>query len=99
MNSQGEESIAPYYRRHWNRKHGFVYNPPDKSTGRLAVTRGRDLRLFARAISTGYYQHASVPTSARLQFDLDGAARSDGVSSRLTIFRSGYSCKTGSTSR
>ncbi|MCD6593306.1 hypothetical protein J7L00_04395, partial [Candidatus Bathyarchaeota archaeon] len=39
MNSQIEDSAAPYYRSHRDGKHGFIYNPPDKSTGRPAVTR------------------------------------------------------------
>jgi len=97
MNSQGEESVAPYYRSHWDGKHGFIYNPPDRSTGRPAVTRRRDLRLFTRAIFTPLSICLSTYTSARLQFDLDGAARSDGVSSRLTIFRSSCGYKARST--
>jgi len=55
------EIIAPYYSRHWDGEHGFVYNPPDKSTGRPAVTRRKATAYIARAVFTGYYQHASVP--------------------------------------
>ncbi len=32
------EIIQPYYNRHWDGEHGFVYIPPDKPTGRAAVT-------------------------------------------------------------
>jgi len=55
------EIIAPYYSRHWDGEHGFVYNPPDKSTGRPAVTRWKATAYIARAVFSGYYQYASVP--------------------------------------
>jgi hypothetical protein len=55
------EVIAPYYSRHWDGEHGYVYNPPDKRTGRPAVTKRGAVAYISRAVFTGYYNHASVP--------------------------------------
>lgn len=55
------EIIAPYYSRYWDGEHGYVYNPPDKRTGRPAVTKKNAVAYIARAIFTGYYRYAYVP--------------------------------------
>jgi hypothetical protein len=55
------EVIAPYYSRHWDGEHGYVYTPPDKRTGRPAVTKRGAVAYISRAVFTGYYNHASVP--------------------------------------
>lgn len=55
------EIIAPYYNRHWDGEHGFVYLPPDRPTGRPAVTlRGR-VAYVSHPILTGYGADAQVP--------------------------------------
>ena len=55
------EIIAPYYNRHWDGKHGSVYLPPDRPTGRPAVTRRGPVAHIANPVFTGYYADAQVP--------------------------------------
>jgi hypothetical protein len=52
---------APYYNRHWDGEHGFVYLPPDKGTGRAAVTLCGSVAYVSCPIFTSYYHHAPVP--------------------------------------
>jgi hypothetical protein len=53
--------VAPYYNRHWDGEHGFVYLPPDKVTDRPAVTRRGSVVHVSHPIFTAYYRHAPVP--------------------------------------
>ncbi len=55
------EIIAPYYNRHWDGRHGFVYLPPDRPTGRPAVTRRGPVAHIANPVFTGYHADAQVP--------------------------------------
>lgn len=55
------EIVAPYYNRHWDGEHGFVYTPPDRITGQPAVTRRGPVAYITRAIFTGYHHYAYVP--------------------------------------
>jgi len=55
------EIVAPYYNRHWDGEHGFVYLPPDRPTGTPAVTlRGRVAHV-THPIFTSYFNYAPVP--------------------------------------
>jgi hypothetical protein len=55
------EIIAPYYSRHWDGEHGFVYLPPDKPTGRpCGVLHGRVAHL-SHPLFTSYFLDAQVP--------------------------------------
>lgn len=55
------EIVAPYYNRHWDGEHGFVYMPPDKPTGRAAgVQKGR-LVHFSHPLFSSYIIDAQVP--------------------------------------
>jgi len=86
------EIIAPYYSRHWDGEHGFLYNPPDRSTGRPAVTKRGCVIYIARAVFSGYFHHAPIHTR-RLVANLlkmllpNPMTRSEGLPSfgRLTV--------------
>ena len=52
---------ASYYNRHWDGEHGFVYLPPDKGTGRAAVTLCGSVAYISHPIFTSYFKHAPVP--------------------------------------
>lgn len=55
------EIVAPYYNRHWDGEHGFVYLPPDRPTGRAFVTqRGRVVHC-SHPIFTSYGVDVQVP--------------------------------------
>ncbi len=55
------EIIAPYYNRHWDGEHGFVYMPPDKPTGRTCgVVNGR-VAHFSHPLFSSYSIDAQVP--------------------------------------
>lgn len=53
--------IAPYYNRHWDGEHGFAYLPPDRDSGRPAVTLCGPVGCVSHPIFTSYYRHAPVP--------------------------------------
>jgi hypothetical protein len=53
--------VAPYYNRHWDGEHGFVYLPPDKATDRAAVTRRGPVAHVSHPVFTTYYRHAPIP--------------------------------------
>lgn len=55
------EIIAPYYNRHWDGKHGFVYLPPDRPTGRPAVTLNGQVAHISHPVLYSYNQDAQVP--------------------------------------
>jgi len=55
------EIVAPYYNRHWDGEHGFVYLPPDKRTGRPAVTVRGAIAQVSHPLFTIYANHAPVP--------------------------------------
>lgn len=52
---------ASYYNRHWDGEHGFVYLPPDRGTGRAAVTRRGPVAYVSHPIFTSYFNYAPVP--------------------------------------
>jgi hypothetical protein len=53
--------VAPYYNRHWDGEHGFVYLPPDRDTGLAAVTLTEKVAHISHPVFTSYYNHAPVP--------------------------------------
>jgi hypothetical protein len=53
--------ITPYYDEHWDGRHGFVYLPPDKDSGRPAVTCNEQVGYLSHPVFTSYYQHGFVP--------------------------------------
>jgi len=53
--------VAPYYNHHWDGEHGFVYMPPDRDTGRPAVTLRGKIGHVSHPIFTSYYGSAPVP--------------------------------------
>ncbi len=55
------EIVAPYYNRHWNGEHGFVYLPPDKATGRPAATFNGQVGFISHAACTSYFNAGSIP--------------------------------------
>jgi hypothetical protein len=55
------EIIAPYYNRHWDGEHAFLYMPPDKNTGKPAITRNGNIVHFSHPLFLGYYKTAQVP--------------------------------------
>ena len=52
---------APYYNRHWDGEHGFVYLPPDRPTDRPAVTQRGGVAHVSHPIFTTYWKSAPVP--------------------------------------
>ena len=53
--------IAPYYNRHWDGEHGFVYLPPDKKTEQAAVTLNGRVAHVSHAVFEAYHDSAPVP--------------------------------------
>ncbi len=55
------EIIAPYYNRHWDGEHGFVYLPPDRPTGRAAATINGQVAHIANPACSAYYLDGQIP--------------------------------------
>lgn len=55
------EIVAPYYNKHWDGEHGFVYLPPDKPTGRAAGVRNGRVAHFSHPVFTSYIEDGQVP--------------------------------------
>ncbi|MBC7286509.1 MAG: alpha-L-fucosidase [Armatimonadetes bacterium] len=55
------EIVAPYYNRHWDGEHGYVYLPPDRPTGKAAVTRRGQVIYLSHPVFASYYLDAQVP--------------------------------------
>lgn len=53
--------VAPYTNRHWDGEHGVVYSPPDRPTGRAAVTVKGKVAHASHPLFTIYARHAPVP--------------------------------------
>lgn len=53
--------VTPYYNRHWDGEHGYLYLPPDKLTEQPAVTRCQNVGHISHAIFSSYYNCAPVP--------------------------------------
>ncbi len=55
------EIIAPYYNKHWDGEHGFVYMPPDQPTGEVCATHSGHVGHFAHPVFSSYFLDAQVP--------------------------------------
>ena len=55
------EIVAPYFNRGWDGEHHIFYIPPDKPTGRPALTMTPSLAHFTHPILSSYHKHAQVP--------------------------------------
>jgi hypothetical protein len=55
------EIVAPFYNRHWDGEHGFVYLPPDRAAGRPAVTLTDRVAYISHAVFGAYHECAPVP--------------------------------------
>jgi hypothetical protein len=58
------EIIAPYYNSGFDGEHAFLYLPPDKKTGKPAITRKGNVVHFSHSFCINYYKHAQVPMKA-----------------------------------
>ncbi len=57
----GAELIAPYYNVHWDGEYPFRYTPPDKLSGKPALTVTKQVAHFSHPIFAIYYNHAPLP--------------------------------------
>jgi len=53
--------VAPYYNRHWDGEHGFLYLPPDRVTEQSAVTLCGSVAHISHAVFRSYYSGAPIP--------------------------------------
>ncbi len=65
------EIVAPYYNRHWDGEHGFVYLPPDRPTGEPFVTQRGQVAHISHPAFTAYHLDAQVPVRQLLANVLD----------------------------
>lgn len=49
--------VAPWFDKHWDGRHGYVYIPPKKATGRPAVAWADRVVYFSFPIFETYYRH------------------------------------------
>jgi len=52
---------APYYNNIWDGRHGFRYTPPDKDTGRPAVTVNGRVAHVSHPVFRTYFNSAALP--------------------------------------
>ena len=52
--------VAPYYNRHWDGEHGFVYLPPDKITEYPAAIKNRDLIYVSHFVFKSYFHSSPI---------------------------------------
>ncbi len=55
------EIIKPYFNRHFDQEHAYLYLPPDKPDGTAALTVNEHVAHFSHPIGMSYYRHAQVP--------------------------------------
>ncbi|NLO74962.1 MAG: hypothetical protein GX100_12745 [candidate division WS1 bacterium] len=53
--------MAPYYNRHWDGEHGFLYLPPATLTERPAVTLRGQVAHISHPVFKAYFNFAPVP--------------------------------------
>ncbi|MCF7854383.1 MAG: alpha-L-fucosidase [Candidatus Pacebacteria bacterium] len=51
----------PFYNKHWDGEHAFLYLPPDKRTDDPAVTHSAQVIHLSHPFFTSYHKHAQVP--------------------------------------
>ena len=52
---------APYYNHGWDGRHGYRYSPPDKDTGRPAVTLNGRVAHVSHPVFRTYYNSGALP--------------------------------------
>ncbi len=55
------EIVAPYFTSRWDGEHYLFYNPPDKATGKPALTLAPSVAHFTHPIFSIYHNHAPIP--------------------------------------
>ena len=60
------EITAPFYNKHWDGEHAFMYMPPDKKTGEPALVRSGNIIHFTHPLFSGYCRHAQLPMRSLL---------------------------------
>lgn len=53
--------IAPYFNRHFDQEHAYLYLPPNKADGTAALTINAQVAHFSHPIGISYFNHAQVP--------------------------------------
>ena len=53
--------VAPYYNNMWDGRHGYRYTPPDRDTGRPAVTLNGRVAHVSHPIFRTYFTSGSLP--------------------------------------
>lgn len=61
------EIIAPYYNKHWDGEHAFMYMPPDVKTDMPALTVKGKVLHFSHPFFISYHKHAQVPMKQLLE--------------------------------
>lgn len=56
----GAYLVKPYHNRGWDGEYAFYYNPPDKVTGKPALTVNGRVAHFSHRVFSGYHDKASV---------------------------------------
>jgi hypothetical protein len=52
------EIVEPYYNRHFDGEHAFMYLPPNKKTGKAALCRNKNIAHFSHPLFLNYNKHA-----------------------------------------
>ena len=50
----------PYFNKHWDGYHGYLYIPPDRYSGRPSIVQSENIIHFSFPIFRGYYEHAVI---------------------------------------
>ncbi|OGV45300.1 MAG: hypothetical protein A2017_08850 [Lentisphaerae bacterium GWF2_44_16] len=61
------EITVPYYNKHWDGEHAFMYMPPDVKNDMPALTAKGKLVHFSHPFFISYYKHAQVPMKQLLE--------------------------------
>lgn len=80
------EIISPYYNRHWDGEHGFVYLPPDAPTGRACGVLKDRVAHFSHPLFTSYIEDGQVPVKYYVRNVLERIMPRPLVQSNLPTF-------------
>jgi hypothetical protein len=59
--ASGAVIIKPYFNRHFDYEHAYLYLPPDQPDGTDALTINEHVAHFSHPVGISYYKHAQVP--------------------------------------
>lgn len=87
----GAYLVKPYYNRTWDGEYAFYYNPPDRVTGKPALTIHNNVAHFSHRLFSGYFDKASVEIRTILnnvleQFLPDPLIKSESLPSYARVF-------------